>query len=94
MPNYEYEVVNAASGEVLSEFSLAVPVDERDAVTLRRKAAPASIGIAGSARDASRPGHQVLEAYKRLEHRLGNNREFQRRIGHSPEQVRHAWGAH
>ncbi len=93
VPNYEYELVNTDSGEVVASLSLALPIAQRDALTLRRRVAPASLGIPGAAPDPTQPGNQVLEAYKRLERRLGNNSEFQRRIGHSSAQVKAAWAS-
>jgi hypothetical protein len=93
MPAYDYEIINTATGAVLSRLTLPMPVTERDAITVRRHAVPETIGVAGAARDPSLPGNQVLAAYKRIEQRVGNNAEFRRRIGHSPETVKRAWSA-
>jgi hypothetical protein len=61
-------------------------------VTISRIQVPSSLAIVGSARNPGETANQVLDAYKRIEQRLGNTSEFQRRIGHSPSQVRKAWG--
>jgi hypothetical protein len=91
MPAYEYELLHPDTGAILARITLAVPVAERDAITLRRREIPNSVAIAGAARDPGQPANQVLDTYKRIETRLGNNREFRRRIGHSPEAIKRAW---
>lgn len=93
MPAYQYELLHSGTGAILSRITVVVPVAERDDVTVRRQPVPSSIGIAGAARDPGQSSNQVLEAYKRLENRIGNNREFRRRIGHTPETVKRAWSA-
>jgi hypothetical protein len=90
MPLYQFEILSRA-GEVLGEVQLPLRVEERDAVTLRRKPIPNSVGIAGSARNPGETANQVLDAYKRIEQRLGHTSEFRRRIGHSADQVKKAW---
>ena len=90
MPLYEFDVIRA-DGEVLVTLALPLAVAERDAVTLRRRSVPASVGLTGAAADPGLPGNQVLRAYQRLEQRHGNTRAFRRRIGHSPEAVKRAW---
>lgn len=90
MPLYEFDVVNG-DGAVLSTLSLSLPVAERDRLTLRRRTVPTSVGVLGATADPTRPECQVLGAYRRLEQRHGNTRDFRRRIGHSPAVVKRAW---
>ncbi len=92
MPLYEFQVVNQNTGEVLETINLPLAVDDRDAATLRRAPLPRSLAIQGHAEDPTNQANQVLNGYKRIEQRIGNNSEFQRKIGHSAEQVKVAWG--
>jgi hypothetical protein len=91
MPCYQFDLI-APSGSVLATVTLPLPVAERDQVILRRRSVPDSVGLAGCTADPARPDRQILAAYRRIESRLGNNREFHRRIGHTPAQIKRAWG--
>jgi hypothetical protein len=92
MPLYEYEAVNRR-GEVLMRFSLPLAVEDRDDVTVRRAPLPRSLSVLSAAPNTEqRVANDVMNAYRRIEQRLGNNRDFQRRIGHSADQVKAAWG--
>jgi hypothetical protein len=91
VPVYEYEVRAGRTGEILGVITLPLPVSERDTVEISRRGVPSSIGIVGAVPDPAAPARQVLGAYGRLERRIGNNAEFQRRIGHSPAVVKQAW---
>lgn len=90
MPLYEFDLIDP-SGQTVASLALPLPVADRDALTLRRRTVPATVGISGAAADPGQAGRQVLRAYQRLEQKHGNTREFRRRIGHSPAAVQRAW---
>ena len=93
MPLYDYEITAAGTDEVLAVISLSRPVKERDAITIRRRTVPDSVAIAGSAANSRAPGRQVLDAYRRIEQRVGSSSEFHRRLGHRPTAIKKAWAA-
>ncbi len=92
MPNYEFQLCHAGTGEVLGAVTIPLSVEQRDCVVLRRAPLPRSVAIAGAASDPGRQSSQVLQAYRRAEQRAGSTSDFFRRIGHTPAQVKKAWG--
>ncbi len=93
MPNYEYEIVNRETGEVRGVVTVPLPVGERDAVELRRVEVPRTLCVCPyTPLPAQMQASDVLRAYNKAEQRIGNNAEFARRIGHSADQVKAAWG--
>lgn len=94
MPTYEYNVVNECTGDVVGVISCLVPVQDRDAVRLARRTAPRTIAIAGTAPAKLDQASEVLAGYRREECRIGNNREFQHKLGEfTPAQIKEAWSA-
>lgn len=90
MPLYEFDVLDG-KGRVIETIALPLPVSDRNGVTIRRRTVPASVGICGGVPDPGRPSNRMLTTYKKLEQKYGNNRDFRRRIGHSPAAVKAAW---
>lgn len=90
MPLYEFHLLNR--GEIVATVNVPLSVEDRDGLTLERAAIPRSLTVSCNAMtDTQLQANQVLRGYQAAERRIGSNRDFHRRIGHTPEQVKSAW---
>lgn len=92
MPNYEFEICDSQTGATVGVVTLHRPVDARDRVEIRRKTAPRSIMICGTAAPKLDQASEVLAGYRRAEEKMGSTREFHRSLGEfTPSQIKKAW---
>lgn len=92
MPVYEFHLRNSASGEIVATVAVPLPVDDRDSLVIERAAVPRTLTVSCNAMTEQQlQANQVLRGYQAAERRIGSNAEFQRRIGHSPKQIKSAW---
>lgn len=95
MPLYEFDVIREGRSIGVTQIPLAVC--DRDnppphyGGTLVRRQVPSRISIVGLQSIENRTASETLNAYRRVEQRIGTT-AMRQRIGHHPEQVKRAWG--
>lgn len=91
MPAYEFELL--VNDNVVGRATLALPVDDRDKVTLRRNPFPRTLAISTfTPTEQETQGASMLNACKRIESRIGTS-EFERRTHMPSQDIKNAWGA-
>ena len=89
MPSYDYEAVDANTGETLARLTLIRSVAQRDAIVFRRIQVPKRINVAmGPTIDERRAAVDRKNFYKE-EQRLGA--DFEKVMGYSKPQLREIW---
>lgn len=89
MPLYEFEL--CSDGQVVATVNVPLSVSLRDSVTLRRAELPKHLAVSLPKTEDTHQANDVLRAYKRIESRQGDTKEFRHKIGHSAKQVKAAW---
>lgn len=86
MPAYAYTLLNAETGELLGEVTLATPVESRDMVRIVRRMVPERIAIGGTAKGVVERNN-MLRAYHRKEEREGSRFKS----AFTKQQIKEAW---
>lgn len=89
MPVYRYEMINT-EGKVLGSTEIYVPVEDRDAIALRRVEVPDQIRVTGFAPSKEQDFDQkILKGYHQKECREGAR--FQSQF--SKDRIKKAWSS-